>query len=662
MASKLTHAPTSARRTFFVLTFAAAGLAAFMGCRATDYRHRADDTAYRNVARAQQSALGHTEPFTLETPEQTLRRRLMLDQSLPYATPASLGTRDIDPIAQWPDPAYLQEAAPPDAFRDQIATDEVLHLTLTDALQVAAAESREYQSQKETVFRTALQLDLERNEFRPIWAAAASGKFDEQLEREVALDDKGHTDKQPVQGVTTNGELTLTQRFKNGLSFTGAIGLDLVSLLTQHHRFSRGIYADVTATLPLMRGAGEFIVTEPLTQAERNVVYAIYDFERYKREFAVDVADSYLAVLQQLDSVENAAENYERLIASTRRARRLADAGQLPEIQVDQSRQDELRARSQWISALESYRRTLDAFKLRLGLPTDAALELARDELDNIRAAHQNLITGDTARDATTQPATASTTAPAAEAAEVPAADTLIVLPPPGQGEPGPYELSESTAVDLALAHRLDLRVAIGEVDDAQRKVAVAADQLRADVTLLGDGSAGARRTLSSVDQANAILRPDEGVYSGLLTVDLPIERTSEQVTYRLSLISLEQAVRNVQAMEDQVKLDIRNGLSRLLEARESIQIQAQSVTVARRRVDSTNLFLEAGRAEIRDVLEAQSSLLSAQNALTAALVSYRINELALQRDLGLLEVNDRGLWQEYTPSPGAPSDDHNSQ
>ena len=71
---------------------------------------------------------------------------------------------------------------------------------------------------------------------------------------------------------------------------------------------------------------------------------------------------------------------------------------------------------------------------------------------------------------------------------------------------------------------------------------------------------------------------------------------------------------------------------------------------LAQRRVASTNLFLEAGRAEIRDLLEAQEALVTAQNALTAALVSYRVNELALQRDLGVLEVDHQGLWREYTP------------
>ena len=63
-----------------------------------------------------------------------------------------------------------------------------------------------------------------------------------------------------------------------------------------------------------------------------------------------------------------------------------------------------------------------------------------------------------------------------------------------------------------------------------------------------------------------------------------------------------------------------------------------------------TDLFLEAGRTQIRDVLEAKSALLSAQNALTTAVANYRIAESALQRDMGVLKVNEMGMWQEYIP------------
>ena len=135
-----------------------------------------------------------------------------------------------------------------------------------------------------------------------------------------------------------------------------------------------------------------------------------------------------------------------------------------------------------------------------------------------------------------------------------------------------------------------------------------------------------------------------------LLGIDLPFERTAERNSYRNTLIAYERTVRDLQEAEDNVKFDVRNVLRSLLEARETIRIQAEAVRVAQRRVDSTDLFLQAGRAEIRDLLEAQNSLNSAQDALTSAVVNYRIGELRLQRDLGVLEVQNNGLWVEFDP------------
>jgi outer membrane protein TolC len=133
--------------------------------------------------------------------------------------------------------------------------------------------------------------------------------------------------------------------------------------------------------------------------------------------------------------------------------------------------------------------------------------------------------------------------------------------------------------------------------------------------------------------------------------MDLPLDRTAERNAYRTSLLNLDGAARDLQQSEDQIKADVRADLADLLLASEQIRIQAKSVAVAQKRVDSTNLFLDAGRAQIRDVLDAQDSLVQAQNDLTTALMNYRLAELSLQRDMGVLEVNSDGLWREYAPS-----------
>lgn len=606
-------------------------LLALVGCRSPqEYREQADDAAYQIISSKQEEALGRVEPFTIEAPADTLRDRLLVDQNLPRVGPGSLGSDEIDPIKHWPEDNYLDpdRGDRPESSADLADRNASLTLSLNDALQVAARNNREYRNQKERVFRIALELDLEKYAF--------DSQFGLPIEGEIS---SSSGEQGRVTNARESAETSATKQLQQGALLTGQIAFDLTQLLTQGTASSLGLIADASIEVPLLRGAGRWVVTEPLRQAERNALYAIYNFENFKRNFAVEVAARYLGVLRQLDSVANAEENYRRLITSSRRAQALADQGRLPEIQVDQALQDELRARNGWISAQQQYAAQLDEFKILLGLPTDASVGLEGDTLRKLATTvRSELSSMDEMEGEQRVPG------------RVPAADAPIDLVEPDPADRGPLEMQPEDAIILAFENRLDLRVAEGGVFDSMRKIAVAADGFLPELTLFASGSVGERRAIGSATREDAEVRLDRGSYNALLRLDLPIERRVERDNYRNRIIDLEVAVRELQALEDRIKLEVRSQLRDMLESRESLQIQAQAVKLAERRVDSTGILLRLGRAEIRDVLDAQDSLLSAQNALTSALVNYRVSELQLQSNLGLLEVNEEGLWQEFRP------------
>ncbi|PLX95512.1 MAG: TolC family protein [Desulfuromonas sp.] len=521
---------------------------------------QADDVAYTIIAE-KQADLGVDYPFSLQRPEDRLRQRLL---------PATV---DFTPPLQTGD-----------------ATEPVA-LTLTEALHVAAYNSREFQDNKESVFRVALALDLERDVFRGTWSSVWSSEW---------LTDKSNGSR--VSGLEHGGDLGVSRLFKSGAEFALSVGLDLVQLLTANRVSARGIVADASISIPLLRGAGREIVTEPLQQAERDVVYALWNFERFRRTFAVDVASEYLRVLELMNRVDTAYDNYQRLVASRQRARRLADAGRITEIEVDQALQNELTARSNWVSAQQTSAQQLDRFKILLGLPPDSLIELDRSVLTDLASQQQMDL---------------------------------------GQAE----MLTGLTSV--ALRQRRDLRVAQGRVVDEKRAIRVAEDNLRAEMTLFASGHDGSSRSLVSAGSQDASLDPDEGQYSALLNLDLPFERTAERNALRRAWLDYDAQRRSVEALEDNVKLQVRNAWRQLKEAQETIDIQTMALHVARRRVESTNLFLRAGRIQIRDLLEAEDALVSAHNALVQAQVQYRISALELQRDLGTLTIDDQGAWLE---------------
>ena len=589
------------------------------GCRSpAKYRQKADKAAYDIIDQKQQEALGKTEPIQIERPSDILRRRLIEAQGLAVSGEASLGTDALTQIPHWPDADYPSRVSSADA-NIPIEPNQPLRISLIDALQIAARNSPDYQSNKENVFQVALNLDLQRNAFRTVFTTQANGSLTRDTVNDSTRADAG-------------GSVDVGRTLKNGLDITAALTVGLLSMLPGTDTVDWGF--DPSISIPLLRGAGRHIVTEPLTQAERDVVYQMWRFERYKRTFAVGIADNYYNVLSQMDMLKNNENNYRSAIQSARWSRRQADAGRIPEIQVDQARQSELNARDRWISTQEGLKSSVDAFKTTIGLPPDALIELDPNDLTQLRERAEEYVTAMKAA------------SKAGSTESVPPADAPVTLVPADKADAGRYEIDESVAVQLALENRLDLRIANGDVYDAQRQVVVAADAFKPMLNL----GAGARFVGDDSDGTWSLQGTQ---YTGTFSADLPIDErslTRARNDYRNSLISLEQATRNVQGLEDDIKLAVRRELRTLLESRESVKIQAQSVVLAEKRVRSATLFLEAGRAEIRDLLEARDSLLSAQDALTSAVVRYRVAELEFQRDLDLLTITKEGLWQEFSP------------
>lgn len=288
------------------------------GCQSPPkYRLKADSIAMNIIKEKQKQVFDKSQDFSIERASDILRRRIFIEQNLPYACEASLGSDKLKPIEHWPEKDYLIGSSSTDPNMPS-KLDKPLKLSLIQALQIGASNSFEYQTRKEDIFRYALDLDLEKNEFRSTFAG--------QVESLISTDSTG---ERTLSGTENSGTISLTRKLKSGAQLSTALAVDLANLLTLGGASSFGIMADATVSIPLLRGSGKHIVMEPLVQAERNVVYAIYEFERFKRIFAVEIASEYLSVIKQLDEVKNAEENYRSLIAASRRARRLADAGRL---------------------------------------------------------------------------------------------------------------------------------------------------------------------------------------------------------------------------------------------------------------------------------------------------------------------------------------------
>lgn len=596
-------------------------------CRSTDdYRAEADATAEQYLKAYQVRVTGTNETLSIESPADTLRRRLMIDQKLLANDPASFGIRDIPTNLYWRAGDRLRAGGADASLVAWKGGTNALEIGLLDAVRIAAYNSRDYRARKESLFQTALAMDLEDDAFRTIFSGVLSSSAS--VWRDT---DEKHGLEDHAASHTEAAKLGFSRKFRTGVRVTGSIMANLAGMLTGDTRTAWGSSADLSVSIPLLRGSGELVNTETLTQAQRSFVYAVRDFEQYKRTFFCQIQSSYFTLVLAKRRQQNQDEAFRRVIRSTRRSYRMAEASRMSQSQFEQAHQSELSSKASWIASCQSYEATKDAFKMTLGLPPDARIEPRESDLKDLeervgRFAALELGPYDMGK------------------------GEEIRLDPPDSVDEGDLKRRTDTAIALALSNRLDFASVRDRLEDAQRKLLVAEDRLRAEVTL-GASAANFADTASAGDRRNGVnhgrLHPRDYTLNPLLTVDLPIERRSERNAYRNALISVEAAVRSYQAEEDSLKSTVRGDMRAMTQTKDNLQIQYVAMNLAERRVRNQEILLQAGRADMTVMLEAQDSLVSAKNSLYSAMVSYRNDELALQRDLGLLDVTVNGDFRE---------------
>ena len=460
-------------------------------------------------------------------------------------------------------------------------------LTLPDALEMAERHNRSYQLQRETLYLQALSLTGTRHKF--VWNPSST--VDLGIARQTDGGLRGDSD----------ADVSVQKLFQTGASVTATLANDLVLYFDGKPKVP-----DLTLKLtqPLLRGAGAEIAAEVLTQAERDVVYAVRDYSHYQKTFAIETVGEYFRVLQDKDAVRNSYNNYLNLQKARDRAEAMAEAERLARYQVDQARQSELSARVKYLKAVESYRQSLDGFKQRLSLPLGEALRLEDSALTDLVA--QGLT---------------------------------------------PLELNERRGYLVAVTNRLDVLNEVDRFEDAQRKVRVAASDLKPGLDVVVDASL--------TKQFYSSFSPEEFASTSGLKLKLPLNQLTERNAYRTSLINFEKQMRKLATELDSLRENIREGIRALEQERENYFIQKAALELARQQVEVMPLLLQNDDADIRDQLEAQADLVEAQNDVTSAVVDYHVARWNLLKNLGALSVEGEQFWLKNQSVSGSSTGDN---
>ncbi|HOJ67370.1 MAG TPA: TolC family protein [Candidatus Hydrogenedentes bacterium] len=511
-------------------------------------------------------------------------------------------------------------------------------LSLENAVILATRGNRSYQSARESVFLKALNLTLDRHRYTPIFSGSATGNYNRstrdvqvptdysrvlqawrsavpQLERltgtpasllrayadvvESAGDIAGVTeprevivDERRVTGETSAGVSLLT---RGGGRIAATLTSNFLRFLTGDPRDAASSSLSFSFVQPLLEGSGE-AAREQLTQSERNVLYALRDYTQFRKEFAVEICSDYYSVLRQRDIVRNTWRGLQNFRRSVEREQAFATEGLRTQAELGRIRQAQLDNESRYTNAVRQYLEDLDAFKIKLGLSTDARVVLDDEELRQLRDA--------------------------------------------GLSHPS---IRPEDAAEVALAARLNLLNKLDAMEDAARRVRIAENALLPRVDL------AAEARVKSTPDSNAFTKFDfqRMTWGAGLDVDPLFDRKAARNAYRSALIQYEAVKREADLARDRVKLEVREAWRTLEQARMNYETALQSVRLAERRVEEQNLLAELGQATAQDQVDAQNDLIQSQNALTTALISHTVARLSFWKSMGLLYIKKDGLWEE---------------
>ena len=285
-------------------------------------------------------------------------------------------------------------------WRSYLPCDEngVLVLDRKAAVQVALLESREYQTELENLYLSALDVTFQR--FR----------FDAQF---FGGNDTFFTADGPDRSGFSSSELrTDTDLEMRKLSATGGelvVGManSLVWQFAGPDDYNGQTLLDFSLVQPLLRAGGRAVVLEQLTESERVLLANIRQMQRFRRAFYIQTitgggnvqgvtrgtvgsftggptatVGGLFALLSQQIQIRNRRANIAGLRDTLYRLEAFYEAERVSRLQVDQSRQGLYTSQTQMLNLLVDHQDRLDSYKIQLGLPPEIEVHIDDALLD----------------------------------------------------------------------------------------------------------------------------------------------------------------------------------------------------------------------------------------------------------------------------------------
>ena len=294
-------------------------------------------------------------------------------------------------------------------------------ITLEQAVELGLVNSREYQTRREDLYLAALPVTYE-----------SFGLGPQAFFAETAyLERTGQNNGGAGTRWRLNGNTGITQIFSTGALLLFNYANQTVINLSGANAGKTTSVGTINLDLvqPLLRGGGRAVTLEPLTQAERNLLYEIRFFSRFRKEFyqyvsgggditplatpavtnvalipgnvstgtnnpatvqlspsnasrldlstlSTPTSEGFLPSVLKQAQVDIEKQNVTRLEEILRLFQAYEGGGDVSSLQVGQVQSQLLQARATVLQREQDWRDSMDRLKLQIGIPVDIPLEL----------------------------------------------------------------------------------------------------------------------------------------------------------------------------------------------------------------------------------------------------------------------------------------------
>lgn len=404
-----------------------------LGCSRTFYRKQADHEALHILNEKGNDSRWNMDDFSIEINKQS-RMFSVDDPDYPAMPPddeaASVFMKSVDGMEgydSWGKDGKLEHFENPE-WRQHLplAEDGKLHINGQDAVKLALLHSTAYQRQLETMYMSALDVSAERFEFDTQFYGGYGGSY---RSRGAAVAGSPRSDLS-----LATRSIQMRQKYAQGTSLVANFANSLMWQFSGPDTHSTTSLIDINIVQPLLRQGGKDRVLERLTRTERQMLYKIRDFQRYRKGFYLDIltgnsgvqsasrigglfggsglsgftgvgsggfgglgggggtgggiprsAGGYLGLLQNLQQLNNQRANITALESSLRLFESYFAAGFTDFNQVQQTRASFYQAVSDLMQAESTFNASRDTFTSEIGLPPDVQIVITGDELNDFK-------------------------------------------------------------------------------------------------------------------------------------------------------------------------------------------------------------------------------------------------------------------------------------